>query len=315
MEPHTQSINQIVNYASAEGDMHQPFHWYRSTSLCGTLTGAAAVHANTAKRRTHGSTLLSSPARLSHGANMTSIFRAAQSNIVKGSRSPSSLSSRALPFRTRPLPVDENRVIYPSIPKDADQTSSTVSPQAPREDDEGDQRENCTTTFEQLVNTDVAQDCSPNTDRVGCHFQSPAGRTKSGRVLPGSTETIKPNHLQRALARPSQPQIVPMNEIESMQMPRTIYSTSSASWTGDSEYFKPRVLPLEQRKSSIPEWLEHLPAEPDDFENDPAEQGISDDASSLSPHVEIVRGSMRRRVRRREVRKRCPSYNDEDIFN
>jgi hypothetical protein len=103
-----------------------------------------------------------------------------------------------------------------------------------------------------------------------------------------------------------------MNEIETIQKQENL-SSSSVSWTGDSQFYIPQhrmlVLPPQERKRSVPEWLEQLPPKPDEFEQ--ATESGDEEVVPLSPDVETERGSMRRRMRSGKGRKRCLSFSDE----
>ena len=121
-------------------------------------------------------------------------------------------------------------------------------------------------------------------------------------------------------------QIVPMSAIptpsEGCRIEEDIASESSASWTGDSQFYIPREqqvqkrvvsLPRQERKCSVPEWLERLPAEPEDFEQEGSTvEKEGQEIVPLSPDVEIERGSMRKRMRGRKERKRQRSFGEGD---
>jgi hypothetical protein len=106
-----------------------------------------------------------------------------------------------------------------------------------------------------------------------------------------------------------------MNEIETMD-PQEDLSSSSASWTGDSQFYIPQhrmlVLPPQERKSSVPDWLEQLPAKPDEFEQE--DEYDDEEIAPLSPDVEIERGSMRTKLKKRNVLKRCLSFDEAKMF-
>jgi hypothetical protein len=114
-------------------------------------------------------------------------------------------------------------------------------------------------------------------------------------------------------------QIVAMDEIILPICQLERLSSSSASWTGDSQFYMPqhKILPLptQERKSSVPEWLEQLPVEPEEFEK--AEESSDDDEKGLvplSPHVRLERGSMRRNLRDKGTRKRCQKFGEESVI-
>lgn len=98
--------------------------------------------------------------------------------------------------------------------------------------------------------------------------------------------------------------------------PQEDLSSSSASWTGDSQFYIPQhrmlVLPPQERKSSVPDWLEQLPAKPDEFEQE--DEYDDEEIAPLSPDVEIERGSMRTKLKKRNVLKRCLSFDEAKMF-
>jgi hypothetical protein len=59
----------------------------------------------------------------------------------------------------------------------------------------------------------------------------------------------------------------------------------------------------------VPEWLEQLPPELEQFEK-AEEEDDAEQIVPLSPDVEIERGSMRRKMRVKGERKRCRSVED-----
>lgn len=109
-----------------------------------------------------------------------------------------------------------------------------------------------------------------------------------------------------------------MNEIETTTRMQEDLSSLSASWTGNSQFYipqqRPVVFPPQEQGSSVSEWLDQLPAEPDGFEK--AEKDASDDEEvmPLSPYVEIERGRMRKKMRSSEGRKRRRSLTEEDMY-
>lgn len=146
------------------------------------------------------------------------------------------------------------------------------------------------------------------------------------RHVPYSVETLKPERYYASLGRPAEPpqSDTALSEVSSES------EGSSASWTGDSEFYypKPQPLPQQQRQCSVSKWLEQLPEKLEklgyvdsatDSEEAPEEEEEKTEEdelamSPLSPHVELQRGTVRRRRVEKQVRQRCASYNDEDIF-
>lgn len=142
--------------------------------------------------------------------------------------------------------------------------------------------------------------------------------------VPCSAETLKPERYYASLGRPAEPpqSDTALSEVSSES------EGSSASWTGDSEFYypKPQPLPQQQRQCSVSKWLEQLPEKLEklgyvdsatESEETPEEEKTEEDEiamSPLSPHVELQRGTVRRRRAERQVRQRCASYDDEDIF-
>ena len=273
--------------------------------LTGALTESTIVVANSGKRRAYGPSLLSSPARCGHSPKMANIFHAARATLV------TKAVSRPFIPRTNGPHVhngedqanQEGEVSCPIAPEIPSKPASTMQ-----------FREKAdpfvfAATLESPVGNLAFNDSRPLLKSV-VEIQSPIPQAYI--ELPQSVETIKPNTFKRMPNRPSQPMLVSMNEIDSIQSAPCFYSSSSASWTGDSEFYHPkqRVIPLDQRKSNVPDWLAKLPAEPEGYERDG-----EDTFPPLSPGVQVERGSMRRRYREREVRQRCASYNDDDIFD
>lgn len=310
MEPNTpqQETTTVGRVQVPEIVLSHPHH---GSVLAGTLSGCHITSANSARRRLYGPTLLGSPARRGHSPRMADIFGDAKNNLASKSvpamkaASPQSML-RQLPFRPRPVSainscdVQMNTVLLPELAEGV-----PLYPKLPFDQDS-------------VVSKPGSSPEAPGIENGNYGMQS-------SRVYP----RLSPAPLSRQdsyFSRPPQishAQIVPMSSIHTPtnEVDDELSSSSSASWTGDSQFFMPRqrrVLPLAQmqeqeRKSSVPDWLECLPAEPEEFEKaEDADDEREEEVVPLSPAVEIERGSMRRKMRGSAERKRRRSCSDED---
>jgi hypothetical protein len=265
-------------------------HNPRSTDILRTLPILRSVTpANIGRRRKYSSSLLSTPARHSHQHQMSAIFHKAAT----------SLSARKLDFGPRSV-IEE------------DETSSTID----------------TTVANDVENLEVVKypvlprildySSPPNkskrltparTPRIS--IRSPENRKDTGGLH--STETIKTQPFLHKLGRPGATKFERENSNVLLDYPGcSSSSTSSDSWTGDSQFFtkKTRGGPTHERQCSVSKWLDLLPGISDEhFEAD------DEDVWPLSPSVEVERGSMRRRRRETEARGRHVSLNDDNIFS
>jgi hypothetical protein len=252
-------------------------------SLLRTVTPA-----NIGRRRRYSASLFSSPARHSHQHQMSAIFQNAAT----------SLSTRRLDFSPRSTVNEEtigstigtdgagnlerlDVLNYPALPRIQDSSSPL-------------------TRFRPLIPART-----PATS-----LNSPENRKDA---KPQSTQTIKALPFLLQLGRPGATKLGRNDSGISIDyVGSSSSSTSSASWTGDSQFFikKPREGPTHERQCSVSKWLDLLPEKPDEH----LEAGF-EDIVPLSPSVEVERGSKRRRRRERKARARCVSLNDDDIFS
>jgi len=147
-------------------------------------------------------------------------------------------------------------------------------------------------------------------------FRSPRN-FKDADSNPQSIETIKPQQSYlHQLGRPAGPKFEREDSGISMEYPNSSNSsTSSASWTGDSQFFIPkktREIPTHERQCSVSKWLDLLPATPEEHSE---VEDANEEVGTLSPSVEVGRGPMRRRKREWEKKERCASFDDDDIFS
>ncbi|KIW07660.1 uncharacterized protein PV09_01600 [Verruconis gallopava] len=279
-------------------------------SLAGALTGTHVAQANSAKRRLYGPTLLQSPPRRGHSSRMGDVFSDAKASISvpTTSRVPRASDSIPLPLCPRPASAfnkegwqahqtgrsDVGADLYPVLPQD---DAFPVSKPGTKTPMPIPGLENGRQTFQTTRFYRQVQEA---------HSRYPGSRLSPAPGVPQHSYFNGPPKIASA-------QIVAMHDIETMRKQEEL-SSSSASWTGDSEFYVPPqrafVLPSQERKSSIPEWLERLPAEPEEFETE--ELSGEDEIVPLSPHVEIERGSMRKRMRGNEGRIRRCSLVEEN---
>ncbi|KAF2436693.1 hypothetical protein EJ08DRAFT_655660 [Tothia fuscella] len=262
-------------------------------------------HFNTAnvgrKRMYSPSTLFSSPARAGHTSRMASIFRNAATSI-KGSptramRQEASADSEATlvtaPCESEIGEKKYGEVLYPKLGSD-----TNMSPLP------------CEENSFSVVPKTGTPDKSP-------FYLSPGPQPG---VEPHSVETIRPSPQYKDLGRPGPLHFRVDSAIEdeegSANLEEDGSSTSSASWTGDSQFFhrsppKREVLPVHVRECSVTRWLDRLPSEMPL----PASESDSDEPlAPLSPSVELSRGSMRRRQREWDRLERGERDDDADSF-
>ncbi|QDS73067.1 hypothetical protein FKW77_009790 [Venturia effusa] len=286
------------------------------------------ISANIGKRRALAGPLLSSPARQGHGKRMAEIYSNARAKL--DDMSDTSASPR-LSQSTRLSTTDSYELNYPALP---------LKPSAPfnLQDDPlvCKPEKNSELIFPVLNWMHNSAFGPPSRGRRRSRdAENHSLRTPSPRYCPlrplrrkalYSTETLKPERYYADLGRPAEP---PRSDTA---IPEVSSETegSSASWTGDSEFYypKPQPLPQQQRQCSVSEWLERLPEKLDrlghmdtatDSEKaqEKAEADEQEDEhpmSPLSPYVELQRGTIRRRRVEKQVRQRCASYDDDDIF-
>ncbi|TLD24713.1 hypothetical protein E2P81_ATG12049 [Venturia nashicola] len=279
------------------------------------------VSANIGKRRALAASLLSSPARKGHGTRMAEMYsnaRAQLDSTGEASASPRRYQS------TRTSTMESDEVKYPALPSKVDLS-----------------RENDTLTDRNKESSELvfpvlswAYDSAIGSPQRGRRLSREAEnhslRTPPPRLylprplrrhVPYSAETLKPERYYASLGRPAEPlqSDTALSEVSSES------EGSSASWTGDSEFYypKPQPLPQQLRQCSVTEWLERLPEKLEpatDTEKAPRKEEEDEEEkdeltmSPMSPHVELQRGTIRRRRMEKQVRQRCASYDDEDIF-
>lgn len=303
------------------GCVHIPPVVFSQALLAGTLSGARHTSANSARRRLCGPTLLGSPARRGHSPGMSAIFGEAKANLASRSVPAMKVASpmpamRQLPLRPKSASVLNNSALRRALTTNAEQfDTGPLYPIIPPELllDRKDEASHPMLPAEGLENNKQVYEAgvlSPGT------LYSNIRQARTARLSP---EPGSPQHSY--FDRPptiTHAQIVPMNEIQTAAGPQDDLSSSSASWTGDSQFYmpqqRPMMLPLQERKSSVPQWLAELPAKPDDFEpasSSDVEMEEDDATLPLSPSVEIERGSMRRKMRENKRRR---SFGDDDVY-
>jgi hypothetical protein len=128
-----------------------------------------------------------------------------------------------------------------------------------------------------------------------------------------STETIRPLPFLKQLGRPGLLRFVDEESGAGIDNPDTPSSSAtSASWTGDSQFFVKETLETTtlERHCTIFSWLDLLPTTPD------GHYAVEDEpVRTLSPHVTMKRGSTLHERGEKEIRKRCTSFDDDDIFS
>jgi hypothetical protein len=153
------------------------------------------------------------------------------------------------------------------------------------------------------------------------HCLSPKLQGLFEEPAPQSAETVKPQMRYKALGRPGPLQYTrndsaisgDQGEGKSATSSDTS-STSSASWTGDSQFFR-RIVPerlaspIREPDCAVSSWLERLPI---DFRKSPESE--EEPLEPLSPSVELGRGSMRRKQREWERKERGEEFDDADSF-
>lgn len=283
------------------------------------------IPANIGKRRALAGPLLSSPARKGHGTRMAEIYSKAREQL----ESTSEVSASPRRYQsTRPSTTESDEVQYPALPL-------ISGPPRKLENDTPTCRaqKNSDLVFPVLSWTHDSAIGSPQRGRrLSRDTENHSLRTPPPRLyplrqirrdVPCSTATFKPERYYASLGRPAEP--AQSDTALSEVSPES--EGSSASWTGDSEFYypKPQPLPQQLRQCSVSEWLERLPEKlglgdsgtdsekaPEEEEEEPAaDEGVM---APLSPHVELQRGTIRRRRVEMQIRQRCASYDDEDIF-
>lgn len=275
------------------------------------------ISANIGKRRALESPLLSSPARKGHGTRMAEIYSRARAQLDSMSNVSAS-PRRHQSTRPSTAGAESDEVKCSALPL-------KVGP--PREKDTliHNDKESSELVLSILNWThDGAIGSSQRGRRLSREAENHGLRTPPPRLhplrpirrhVPYSAETLKPERYYASLGRPGEP----LQSNSAMSEASSESEGSSASWTGDSEFYypKPQPLPLQLRQCSVSEWLERLPDKLDsatDTEKAPEEEEAELAMSALSPHVELQRGTIRRRRVETQVRQRCASYDDEDIF-
>jgi hypothetical protein len=246
--------------------------------------------ANVGRRRVQMASLLSSPARRSHHHQMSSIFQKAAISLSAPRlvNNPGHIAGKdeitsGNDFNDVNSPESLNTISYPGLPSSPALSSHIVS--------------------KSKVLIPARVPLSP--------FHST--RNRGDDQIPHSIETIKQQPFLQKLGRPGAPKFEQKDNYVSIEYPESSSSsTSSASWTGDSQFFIPktREVPIHERQCSVLKWLDLLPTTPEEHSEVEGEE-----VGTLSPSVEVERGSMRRRRREWEKRDRCASFDDDDIFS
>lgn len=279
--------------------------------------------ANIGKRRALASSVMCSPARPGHQSGMAEMFSRARAHL--DSISDASTSPRWSYLSTLPSTVDNYDVQYPALP---------LIPTPPRRLEHPVASNGIRVNHAQVFPVpSTTHDGAIETPQRGRRLvrdaethRTPPPRFHPQRPIrrdaPYSAETLKPERYYARLGRPAE---APQSDTAKSEV-SSKSGGSSTSWTGDSDFYysKPQPLPQQQRQCSVSEWLEQLPdkleklghgIEGEDGEGEGEDEDQSEPPMSpLSPNVELERGTIRRRRIERKVRKRCPSYNDEDIF-
>lgn len=304
--------------------------------LAGTLSGSHIAQANSARRRLYGPTLLGSPARRGHSPGMKDIFGDAKNNLARKNVSAMGTASpmptlRQLPLRPKLTTGVSNLEVQPYKPATPESAEgAALYPKVPDASVPLYPQTSLEGVLDVKPNTSPAKPLVLGSENWQHHFE--VGHHSFARASASfQQQRLSPAPLSRQnsyFSRPPQithahAQLVPMSSIETPRgTQEDLGSSSSASWTGDSQFYMPqkRVLSLppqqtQDRKSSVPEWLERLPAELGEFEK--AENGGGDEDGEeevvpLSPEVEIERGSMRWKVRGSPEKKRRLSFLGED---
>jgi hypothetical protein len=274
-----------------------------------------SVSANIGKRRALAGPILSSPARQGHRSRMAEIFSKARAQL--DSMSDVSASPRRSALSAQPSITEPGEVKYPTLRLLLGPPHSLDLPAATSQ-----AKESHELVFPGLMSTlDSGTDfsrkwCRGLAKETDTHRTSPPRfypQRRLRRDAPDSAETLKPERYYASLGLPAE---APQSDTALSEY-SSEHTSSSASWTGDSEFYypKPQPLPQQQRQCSVSEWLDRLPEKLERL-GEGTEDDEEDEApmSPLSPHVELERGSRRRRRIEKQVRKRCVSYDDEDIF-
>lgn len=282
-------------------------------TLAGVRNDVDGILANSARRRVHAPTLLGSPARRGYSPRMAEIFDTARISIrgisTPPTRLPATSAERPTPL-FHPRPVNQPNV-NPILHVQSAEVEDGVPlyPLLPLEDTPSPARPDFMLPSPVLGVRNGRQTCLSSL----VNLQEYGHERHSERLSP-SPNSKKHSFFQKPV-QIAQAQIVAMDEIETAQLKRDL-SDSSASWTGDSQFYIPQhrtlPLPLQERRTSVPEWLEQLPVEPDEFEKDEQDENVP---VALSPHVELERGSMRGKVRRQTRKRLISNASDEEMID
>jgi hypothetical protein len=246
--------------------------------------------ANVGRRRMQMASLLSSPARRGHQQQISNIFRNAATSLdaTKIISAPRRIiqedeSSSNTDMNNMTEPENAAAVNYPALPKSPDHSPPFIA------------------NSKLLVSARAPVRLS----------HSPRHRRDNG--FPHSVETVKQQRFLQKLGRPDALKFKRKESSLSVDhSASSSSSTSSASWTGDSQFYvkKLPVVPTNEQQGIVSKWLDLLPATPEEHT-----EAQNEEVETLSPDVEIERGSMRRRLRGWTERERCVSLDDDDIFS
>jgi hypothetical protein len=281
------------------------------------LSFNGSVSANIGKRRAWAGPILSSPAREGHQSRMADIFCKARAQLDDLDTGEASTLPRRLHLSAQLLSAESGEVKYPALhshmgPAGSLNVSATACETKPCQE----------LVFPRLTITqDSGLGFSPQRGRqlsrdTDIHRTPPprfCPPRPPRRDTPYSAETLKPDRYYASLGRPAEapPSDTALSNCSSE------HTSSTASWTGDLEFYYPKPQPVsqQQRQCSVSDWLERLPEKMEKL-GEGNEDSDEDETpmSPLSPNVELERGTLRRRRIERQVRKRCVSYDDEDIF-
>ncbi|KAE9971175.1 hypothetical protein BLS_004602 [Venturia inaequalis] len=278
-----------------------------------------SISANIGKRRALAGPLLSSPARKGHGTRMAEMYSNARAHL--DSLSDVSASPRRYQ-PTQPSTTKSDEIKYPTLPVDAGPPRNLENETATHKPKESSELDLPVWIHDSAIGS-PHRGRRLSRDAENHSVKTPPLRLNPRpirRDVPYSAETLKPKRYYASLGRPVEP---PQSDT-ALSEALSGSEGSSASWTGDSEFYypKPQPLPQQLRQCSVSEWLERLPEKLDsatDTGEVPEEEAEDDEDElaipPLSPYVELQRGTVRRRRRvARQVRQRCASYDDEDIF-